>query len=292
MLSINNKKIVLTGPPDSGKTTIKTVFFHFGNPIMLLKDPMDPTRGINSSIFSIFDSELGIFDLAGQENKIWFTQEKEIFNKSNVIICIFDVRSSLESIISFLIDIIKIKKNFGLYECSIILFLHKIDLVNYSYVSHKITSINNFFETQYRSGLNFQIYRTSIVKNYFFETYKIILDILNLILQKNLIPISNKEFCDLEIEIKIVISYESSSYYLIEDLKYKFELNDDEVNYHLNRLKKLGFIERESNKFKLTKRSMLLKENIEFERNKIEVIRSDKRVELFYTFNKLTEKII
>ncbi|MEJ2279363.1 MAG: hypothetical protein P8Y70_16725 [Candidatus Lokiarchaeota archaeon] len=130
------------------------------------------------------------------------------------------------------------------------------------------------------------------MKNYFFETYKIILDILNLILQKNLIPISNKEFCDLEIEIKIVISYESSSYYLIEDLKYKFELNDDEVNYHLNRLKKLGFIERESNKFKLTKRSMLLKENIEFERNKIEVIRSDKRVELFYTFNKLTEKII
>ncbi|MEJ2279364.1 MAG: hypothetical protein P8Y70_16730 [Candidatus Lokiarchaeota archaeon] len=105
----------MTGPPDSGKTTIKTVFFHFGNPIMLLKDPMDPTRGINSSIFSIFDSELGIFDLAGQENKIWFTQEKEIFNKSNVIICIFDVRSSLESIISFLIEKILVYMNAVLF---------------------------------------------------------------------------------------------------------------------------------------------------------------------------------
>jgi len=37
------------------------------SPLKLLKNTLDPTRGINSTIYSFFELDLGIFDLAGQE---------------------------------------------------------------------------------------------------------------------------------------------------------------------------------------------------------------------------------
>jgi GTPase SAR1 family protein len=285
------KKIVLVGPPNSGKTTIKKVFFQFGNPLQLLNNPLEPSRGVKTSIFSLFNSTIGVFDLAGQENKNWFSIDKYIFKKSNTIIIVFDIKSSIESIISFLVDIIKIKKLFGLHECSIFLFLHKVDLVNPSYVTHKIKSINNFFETQYRLGLNFQIYRTSIAEKYFFETYKILLQILNLILQKNSFPISKNEFKNLKTEIKIIIFYNNLKKYNIKDLKEKFDLNEEEVDFHLNRLIKLGFVYKDNETFKLTNRSAMIKENIEFEKKRIELMKSDKRIELFHVLSNLTETI-
>ena len=61
-------KIVLIGPPGTGKTTIKKVYFEMANPLMLLEHTLEPTKGINSCVYSIFDVSLGVFDLAGQEN--------------------------------------------------------------------------------------------------------------------------------------------------------------------------------------------------------------------------------
>jgi hypothetical protein len=257
----------------------------------LLNNPIEPSRGVKTSVFSLSNSTIGVFDLAGQENKNWFSIDKYIFKKSNTIIIVFDIKSSIESIISFLVDIIKIKKLFGLYECSIFLFLHKVDLVNPSYVTHKINSINNFFETQYRLGLNFQIYRTSIAEKYFFETYKILLQILTLILQKNSFPISKNEFKNLKTEIKIIIFHDNLKKYNIKDLEEKFDLNDEEVDFHLNRLIKLGFIDKDNETFKLTNRSTMIKKNIEFEKKRIELMKSDKRIELFHVLSNLTETI-
>ncbi|MBD3195746.1 MAG: hypothetical protein GF317_11860, partial [Candidatus Lokiarchaeota archaeon] len=103
-------KIVLLGPPESGKTTIEKVFFQRVNPFSLLNTPLEPTRGINSTSFSLFSSQLGIFDLAGQELDNWFSTQKEVFKETNIIICVFDILNSLEQIISILIKTIKICK--------------------------------------------------------------------------------------------------------------------------------------------------------------------------------------
>ena len=52
---IKDKKIVIVGPPGTGKTTIKKVFFEMGNPFKFLNVSLEPTRGIDSSVFSLFD---------------------------------------------------------------------------------------------------------------------------------------------------------------------------------------------------------------------------------------------
>lgn len=48
------------------------------NPLSLLKNSIAPTRGINSTVYWLFNSHLGVFDLSGQENKKWLSKEKII----------------------------------------------------------------------------------------------------------------------------------------------------------------------------------------------------------------------
>jgi len=183
---IEGKKIVLIGPPRAGKTSIYKVYFEMCNPLKLLDISLEPTRGINSSVYSLFNSNLGIFDLAGQENEVWLRTNIEVFDQSNVIICIFDVMNSLESIVSFLIKIIKIKTKLNLSKCKIFAFLHKIDLVKPSYLFQKIKAIIDFFKLQYHRGQEIEIFKTSITEDFFFDTYNIIGGILSLLFQKDL----------------------------------------------------------------------------------------------------------
>ena len=94
--------------------------------------------------------------------------------------------NSLESIVSFLIKIIKIKTKLNLSKCKIFAFLHKIDLVKPSYLFQKIKAIIDFFKLQYHRGQEIEIFKTSITEDFFFDTYNIIGGILSLLFQKDL----------------------------------------------------------------------------------------------------------
>ena len=108
---MENRKIVFVGPSGSGKTTLKNVFFDMANPLKLLETSLEPTRGINSRLYSLFDLKLGVFDLAGQENQEWFNKDKEIFSDSQVVICVLDINSYLKKIFEFLENFIRILKD-------------------------------------------------------------------------------------------------------------------------------------------------------------------------------------
>ena len=48
------KKITIIGPAGTGKTTIKKVYFEMANPLKILEFSLKPTKGINSSVYSLF----------------------------------------------------------------------------------------------------------------------------------------------------------------------------------------------------------------------------------------------
>jgi len=167
----NKKKIIFVGPPSSGKTTIKRVFFEMANPMELLQKSLEPSRGLNSNTLKFFELELGIFDLAGQENWRWLeTEDKEVFTESNIIICVFDITSPLDSIIQFIVKILEIKEDIELQTCKVIIFLHKIDLVNVSYPNVVSNFIKKHIKLRQINGEDIIIYKTSITKDYFFNT--------------------------------------------------------------------------------------------------------------------------
>ena len=278
---------MFVGPPGVGKTTIKEIYFDKGDPLTLLENPLPPSRGVNSSVYSLLNSNLGILDLAGQENDFWFSESgKEVFNESSVIICIFDIRNSIESIIRFLVNIYQIKKELNLDSCKIIAFLHKIDLVNPSYVYQKIKAIKKFITIQHPRGKEFEIFKTSIGKDFFYDTYYTLLNALNLIIHHDLIPISKQEFETLKEELSIILQSDHLSKYKKDYLIDKFDLDLEKALLHMQRLENLGLINNfeNFNFFKLTNKAYFFKVGREKVHLNTEERKENKDVELFHVF--------
>lgn len=292
---MESKKIIFTGPPGAGKTTIKKIFFEMANPLKLLENALSPTRGAESSVFKIFNSNIGIFDLAGQENENWYSSKKDLFSESNVIICVFDVNNELKTIIELLFKVFKIRKELDLHDCEIIVFLHKVDLLGTPYILSKINSIKDFFKIKLPEVKDFNIYPTSITSQYFFKTYSIVLDILTVLLKKDLIPLGEKEFQNLKRELSIILKCEPKVTYNKQDLVHKFNLSKSEVSFHLERLSYLGFAKISSENpsfFSLTDRSLYFKNGIKQGKNVVEKSKENKAIELFYTFLNLNQQTI
>jgi GTPase SAR1 family protein len=284
---ISDKKLTFVGPPGVGKTTIKEIYFDKGDPLTLLENPLLPSRGVNSSVYSLFNSNLGILDLAGQENDFWFSESgKEVFNESSIIICIFDIMNSTESIIKFLVNVYQIIKELNLHSCKIIAFLHKIDLVSPSYVDQKIKAIKKFITIQHPRGGDFEIFKTSIGKDFFYDTYNIILNVLNSIIHRDLIPISKQEFLILKKELSIILQSDHISKYNTDYLVDNYDLDLEEAHLHMQRLEHLGFINNFDNFtfFKLTNKAYYYKVGWEKEQLNTEESKENKNIELFHIF--------
>ena len=284
---IENKKIILVGPAGAGKTSIYNTYFETLNPRSVLESPLEPTRGINSGLYSLFNTKLGIFDLAGQENDIWLTSNQDVFKQSNAIICIFDATNSIESIIIFLIKIIQIKNRLKLFDCTIYAFMHKIDLVEPTYAFQKIKAIGDFFESQYRKGKEIEIFKTSITKDFFFITYYILGDILNLLFQKgdNLLS-ENNDIQALKDELMMLLSLKNQTKYSREFLSREFNLDLKEVNLLLGGLEHINLVEclDDVNFFQLTERSCYFKVGLKKEVTQLNENKFDKGIELFHVF--------
>lgn len=280
-----NKKLVLVGPPGVGKTTIKKIFFDKKSPTQLLEMPLEPSRGINSDGYSYLNSQLGIFDLAGQENKSWFSKKgSEIFERSNAIICIFDVSNSLESIIEFLIKIHKLKEELDLSKCYISAFLHKADKVNPSYVNQKIRRIKEFFTTQHILGDEFQIFSTSIMKNYFYDTFYTISEILNKLYDDSILSMDPNEFDNMKRDISFILEKDALKQYSTQSYAKENNLKSELMIAHLQRLEKLGLVKStdEFESFQLTERAMYFKIGWEQERNNSNCDDLSRNIEMFH----------
>jgi len=283
----NKKKITIVGPPNSGKTTIVKVFFEMLNPTNLLQDSLDPSKGLNSNMFSLFDVKLGIFDLAGQENENWFTKDSEVFRECDLIICIFDITSPLDSIIGFLINIFKLKKKLNLLSCKIITLLHKRDLVTIQYPSITSSFIKTQLKNQGITEQEFLIYSTSITKDYFFLTYSVIFELLNFVKRSDKTIISDSEFNHLKTELSIILKCKHSIKYSNGDIAKYFNLDESEILLHLNRLEYLGFIKRpifEPYSFLLTNRAYWFKIGLEREEEKTNHRGINEGIEIIHTF--------
>jgi len=202
-----SKKVVFVGPPGTGKTTIKTVFFEMANPLKLLRNSLDPTRGINSSVYSLFDLDLGVFDLAGQENENWLKKDKDIFNQANLIVCVLDINRYLKENLEFIADLIEIYKELKLRNCSIVVLLHKIDLMDSLYLHHKLKAIEDYVEKEKNLNSKILVYTTSITKKYFLKTYDIIAEIFSNVISLRSSFKNESLFQDFRTDLKIILQY-------------------------------------------------------------------------------------
>lgn len=174
------KKILLVGRAATGKSSIKEVIFEGKLPLEIISDPLEPTRGLTPSVYSWLDIDLGIFDSAGQELSYMLEDKNEqilAFENTDIILYIFDYLMWIENKELIFRDIKKISKIIEQesYKAKMMLFLHKIDLIN----DKSREKIINDIKSQVKDLLNLQIYFTSLYPNLIYNTYNVFYEILS-----------------------------------------------------------------------------------------------------------------
>jgi len=283
------KKLLLIGPPGAGKTTIKQVFFEKVNPLNLIKDTLPPTRGINSKVYILYDFELGVFDLAGQENDNWFSHEHEVFFNTNLIFNVFDANMYFKEIQAFFIKFIDFYLEIKLNRCSLVVFFHKIDLINQILLHRKINAFRKFIEKDLSIQIEIPIYPTSIAPEFFLESFDYIAKLLANKLSINALNENESMYQDFYKTLEIIINYDINKANHFNELFYDLNLQRNNALKHLQRLKKLGLVEVliDKNQFILTEKADIFKSNItetKKNHNKINQI-----LDAMYLFSNLNE---
>ena len=171
-----SKKIIFVGPSGAGKTTLRKLFFEGENSTKLLEYALEPTYGEESLILRLpgIKEDIGVFDLAGQENERWLTtDENSIFYGTKVIIVVIDISMNPEDILNFIKRIIEIRNELT-PETMIYVLLHKIDLVN----QKRIRDINSGTSSTFPSEKLIKFLYTSLKEKYFTKTFSYFIEIM------------------------------------------------------------------------------------------------------------------
>ena len=231
-----SKKIIFVGPPNAGKTTLRKIFFEGENRIKLLKFGLEPTHGQESVILKICEN-VGIFDLAGQENWRWLeTDEKSVFYNTKILIIVIDITTSIKEILEFIEKVLKIKDELT-PSTYIYLLLHKKDLIT----QDRLADIKLGIIKKFGRENQIKIAYTSIMKKYFLEMLSLFMEILKTCTSK-LIDKERVNFDLLKITIDLLYFIHEEIVISKMDLIKKLKVSDKKMDYIMNVLDNEGFI--------------------------------------------------
>jgi GTPase SAR1 family protein len=234
-------KILILGPPASGKTTIKEAFFKYVNPLSLSN--LEPTRGVISEELSILDSNIGLFDVSGQELQSLMDNKDEIFRFTDVFILVFDVTIKVDIFSEIYKKFIEIR-NSTCPDSIIYLIIHKIDILNESDLFKKYRTFITYFETiENKANRPFRIYRTSIMKEHFFNSYNKMESIIRSILNKNIIRIDIETYNSLKFAMDLILVIEPKKSLRMSQIKKKLGISESDITENCNKLVDFGFLE-------------------------------------------------
>ena len=124
-----SKKVVLVGPQEVGKSTLRKWIFEGESVIKLLENPLEATFGVENYSYNLLFNDIGVFDLAGQENDRWFEENVDIFNESDLILNVLDARFA-SKILADKIDLALRVENQQAPQSLLFFLIHKIDLID------------------------------------------------------------------------------------------------------------------------------------------------------------------
>lgn len=183
------KKVLLLGCAGTGKTSIKRIIFEGADPKVLLLNPLEPTRGISPNVYSWLDLKLGVFDSSGQELSYLLANEGDsdfilAFKNTDIIVYVIDYtlwnikHNEIENHIQKISQIIQASN----LQTKLVLFVHKIDLIE----MHDHDKVINELKHYFQGNFNLDVYFTSIHPEWIYSLYNAFYDLLSSFSQETL----------------------------------------------------------------------------------------------------------
>ncbi len=248
----DKKKIVLVGLSACGKTTFKKVFFEDANPIQLVKESLDPTRGVETNTYAGFSNLISVWDLAGQEIDHWLSDRTDVFNGSNVIVCMLNVADPLKDSVAFLIKFLKIRNTIS-PSTPIFILLTKCDLIPNIESYNMILKMEKFIQEKYPEFvdecLRTKIHRVSIADAFFLKTLTIAFQIIEVCIEKSELQISPEHLAEIKTKMKILTLFPLSAWLKVTEIKIPVRLDSSSFQRYINDLYNLGYLARERGVF-------------------------------------------
>ncbi|MHA1585249.1 MAG: Rab family GTPase [Promethearchaeota archaeon] len=178
------KKIVLIGPAEAGKTSLRLLFFENYSIIKILKPhAFEPTMGIQWYNYDALGTTIGVVDTSGQEI-IDILGDENLFFGADIIIFMFDLAQFLSSTLikaeymEYLFQILlysnKIDESF-----KIEILAHKIDLIPVKFIEGIIDSVKNDILSKIEGKFNQKSKISIHFTSFFAENLDRTMEILN-----------------------------------------------------------------------------------------------------------------
>lgn len=271
------KKIIFVGPPGAGKTTLRKIFFEGESSTKLIEYALEPTYGEESLIMRLpgLNEDVGIFDLAGQENKRWLeSEEKSIFNNTRVILIVIDLTLSNEEITDFIKTIIDLRNDIT-PSSYIFVLLHKIDLVS----EKKVREIRVLTKDHFSNEIQIDFLFTSVKREYFSQTFSHFIDIMKVCFN-DILPDEGLLLNMVDESLKIIQQIDKEVLITKDSLYSKLNRSEKLINYIVESLANKGHIEiqqiENQDLLSLTNKGKIIYENILNKFSSVSIDKSEK----------------
>ncbi|MEX2684058.1 MAG: ADP-ribosylation factor-like protein [Candidatus Sigynarchaeota archaeon] len=247
-----HKKLILVGPAAAGKTTFKRVFFENVNPLKLLDEGLDPTRGIENTAFSFFSQMIGVWDLAGQELNSWLGDRQDVFEKASSIVCMVSVTDPLKENASSLLNLLKIKQD-NAPEADLFILINKCDLVPLLDARSVVQNLGDLIRVRHPDLVQactpgtFNL--TSIAEPYFLKTLAVAFKIIKSCVREHSIQVPAIDLQSAERRMRILMAHSPNVWFSSLDVSHKLSMSMVETHRHLEALRAGGYVSKRRSTF-------------------------------------------
>jgi len=187
-IAIPATKIILIGPSNVGKTTLRKIFFEQENPLKLLNESLEPTMGHETTIYDI-EGLFEVHDLGGwqfklslseQQSESWSTENFDLFYKTDLIITMVDATDGWEENKKFW-ERINFQRQRICPNAHLIILFHKVDLLDDIQKQQLDWNISTIFAGEH----DITAFTSSIVPDFFPRTFMNVVRGLRQCIMKN-----------------------------------------------------------------------------------------------------------